>query len=440
MTYTEQQKEYDKQYQDAKNLLSEKKFLAAVHKMEEIPEDYDKIKEVKESIIEAGQLLINDYSKEKDNISIAIKKEIDKDDLKQAQELLEISIEKYGEQTELIDLKTMMEGNITQKSIEKACIDADTYVEGDNFQAALLAINDAIKKYGEKDKLIDKKDFVIKGYKEDIYTKADEKASNGLYNQAYEILRQAVNVIGRDIELENKLIEMKKADVFATINEDINSNEYEKALKYISDNNSIINNDPEVVAKEEEVRDKFIHYVITQGNALFNDGKYNEAIDYVSRYISILDNNEILKNKIQEYKDCKPSYLIEQPVVSKNKYIKIANASDIWGNTYKNALLLGNCGGRIQYQLNGQFKKLKFLLSLETKEAGEGSLPFRIYDPTVPEAWYNQIPIFEKTQKYSDRPENYEIDVTGLDFIEIQTYMGMYEYPYIIISDAILEK
>lgn len=183
----------------------------------------------------------------------------------------------------------------------------------------------------------------------------------------------------------------------------------------------------------------------------FNN-RTTELEHQVAELTKQLDKNNSNNNKEQDIEqiEVKESSEAEKTYAAKLNELTVSNkygngvisgsGKDIWNNEYTDAILLPSGNSGFEFQLKGEYKTLTFTAVLDKRELGDKNVRLCVYEPTGKIQWFNEDLLLEERISYIDRPMQFQINVSGMDFIVIRTDDSIqFDYPIVIISDAILQ-
>lgn len=278
-------------------------------------------------------------------------------------------------------------------------------------------------------------------YMEHVLQMAALKAEEGLYEVAYEYLYLHEQYFN-DATITEQMNTYKKEEILKNIQCYEEQEEYENAITYLKDNADIVKNDMQLIQKQIVYTETLKKQVLSYIEPLVAEQKYQEAIDYLGKYIELLESDEDIQNRMEELEILCPVKL--NTVKITNKYgnpMLSGQGSDIWGNEYSDAILLSAQGDGIEFFIGGEYRTLSFTLVLDEKDFEEGYALMRVYKPTGHTAWYKEEYFLEESIVYTDRPKDFNIDVSNVDFITIRLFTSGYDdQSVLIVANAELKR
>lgn len=221
-----------------------------------------------------------------------------------------------------------------------------------------------------KDKLVD----AIDKYREQVLSEAETLAGEGSYQEAMKKIKMALEVIPNDTKLQP---------------------EYEK---YSAD---------------------YVNSILTEVEGLVAEGDYNSGISKINEALKVVGTNEELEAKLEDVQGSKPVALSSLTPINGGWTWNEGTPTDSFGNTYSDIANYAVIQGYwieedtySEYRLNGEYKKISFLVGphADITENGNGKIQIYVDDVLV----FCSPEIGRKTDV-----EYYEIDISNAKYIKI---------------------
>ena len=287
-------------------------------------------------------------------------------------------------------------------------------------------------------------DSVIK-YKEIVIKKADEHVAAGDYSSAASVITTAIRIIGEDSDLSSKLADINRGEIYATVLNYMNSENYADAITYVNERLNIIGTDSDVLLVLSECEDKYRNSIISEAANAYQSGGYQAALSKINVGLAVMPNDSELLNEQAAYQACEPMSLFSLEAYSYSDYEPFyeTNVKDILGNTYSNAMRgwasMSDGGGSVAvYDIGGKYNKLIGSIIVSEDDKGkDGAATIQIYGDGI--LLYENSSITSDTKSFQ-----IEIDisyVTDLKFVlcSSQRWSSIYSVDA-IICDVVLQK
>lgn len=149
-------------------------------------------------------------------------------------------------------------------------------------------------------------DQAVEAYKASVLQKADDLENAGDYSGAVRELETALQLIGSDAKLEERVYQVGKTEILETVAKCEESQEYDVAIQFISDRIDDYENDSQVVLAYNRCKDAFRDATVQAAkNAYTNEG-FQAALSIVNNALMTLEDDAELQTLAEYYRNLAP--------------------------------------------------------------------------------------------------------------------------------------
>lgn len=290
----------------------------------------------------------------------------------------------------------------------------------------------------------------VQKYKADVIKKADEYIEINDYTSAKSVLMTASNVIGNDSEIEDKLSDVSKKEILATVTVYENEQKYAEAITYIYDNLEIIENNSEILMKLSNCEQKYREEVIAAAEKSYETEGYQASVKMLKDALNILKEDSILLEQVEKYEGLAPVSLLELSTFYSDydggmdgRKKQIQSMKDKLGNVYENVLeyTYGSKESRDIYVINKMYKTFKGTIFVpEDRNANQDDWSYQ--DPFYFSVYGDDVLLYKSPKMTSKQyPVDFEIDISGVEQLSINWHGGACTWDYeICLTNAFLYK
>ena len=267
-------------------------------------------------------------------------------------------------------------------------------------------------------------DQAVEAYKASVLQKADDLENAGDYGGAVRELETALQLIGSDAKLEERVYQVGKTEILETVAKCEESQEYDVAIQFISDRIDDYENDSQVVLAYNRCKDAFRDSVIQEAEAAYESSGYESALSIVNNALTVLPGDPQLTSEKDIYTACIPVDLTTlTPYFEGYITVLTGEVTDTLGNTYHSGLkgyMYESDASKFEcyniWDIGGEYNTLTATgVVLEDGKGARGTALFRIYGDGV--LLYEKTDIDSKTKPYE-----IEVDITGVTDLKIEMY------------------
>lgn len=241
------------------------------------------------------------------------------------------------------------------------------------------------------------------------------------YTRALEGIANATNALRNNI--------LSLADEHTTIGA------YEEAIRILDSGLWILPSDSELLQNLTLVEQRFINDSISQADSFVATNNYHSAISVLNRALQVIPNNDQLIRRQNEIDAIRPMGLFElTPINSSGWRPNQGVAEDSLGGRYESPFVVLTWRSSGEYFVDSQYSILRGGIAAHTNH---NSFSPQVLIYADGELVYASDPIVRTTM-----PFNFEIDITGAQFIRIalSSQASGWTSPNILLIDPILER
>lgn len=382
-------------------------------------------------------------SKKKDEIDTEIKSAMD--------DIYDTLTEKYS--AEELDAD-----NITyfkKLASEASFYESDEYII---FLNNISLIDSSFDAYEEGMAMYDKKDYSSAMYYFEMvneidsthYSDAQDKFSECeklLSNQKTESIRSLISSgkYQEAIQEINYLTDSKLAQTLTTeietavtsevdskINSYFSDFDYNGAYDYLYDLNGQYGFES-LKTRLNGLEDKFVQFSLSKAEENAADNNYEAASAVIQQTIDTIgEENENLNSAYTEYRSHLPIYITDMEYMSCDGNVKSEDyLKDNIGNLYHNSLYMNN-GDSVDYYIRGKYAKFTGTVAVPTRHESENDTAYvEVYGD-------GKLLYTSSVMGKSSFPENFEIDVTGVQVLRLSYPTPNYSGFMATIYDGLL--
>ncbi|MCD8108278.1 MAG: NPCBM/NEW2 domain-containing protein [Oscillospiraceae bacterium] len=283
------------------------------------------------------------------------------------------------------------------------------------------------------------KSELVETVKSNAITDATEAIASNNYEQAFEVLEDALTYAPDDTDLlsltssaESQYEEYVSAQVANFVSE----SEYEDAFDAIDDALDLLPDSTALQELEDTTISQYESYITSQVNVLISNDDYDGALNLISRALKLVPGNTVLKELKTKTEEQKPVDLSDLIIVNSSRVETVSSAiTDRWGNYYDGAVKYdASYDAFALYNLNDSYTEFTATVFVSTEATSGKNMSIAIYvdDSLV----YYKDSITEESM-----PFTISIDVTNATTMKIVTdNAGSFNSGILYFADAVLSK
>lgn len=314
------------------------------------------------------------------------------------------------------------------------------YEAAGNYESIIIYINENIEDINADSDIADIYNESIVKYKEDVMAVANKYVESADYSSAITVLTAATKLIGADADIENRLFDVVKQEVFNTIAEYKQKGDFASAIRYINENLDTYENKSELLIELSDCEEQFRICITQEAKAAYEAEGYEKAVEKINSGLSVLSYDEELMKLKEKYESLAPVHLREL-----NSYIgeltQYTYAKDSMGNTYQHCFVAFS-EDEATYDIGMRYKTFKATVAV-TKAKVNTALFTDTYAGII--IYGDGKVLYENTMlSTSTKPFEISLDVSGVTDLTIEmigkdTNLNYDNGLYVIVADAKLQ-
>lgn len=281
-------------------------------------------------------------------------------------------------------------------------------------------------------------DDSVAKYKEIVIQKADEYITAGDYSSATSVITTAVRIIGEDSDLNSKLVDINRSEIYATVVGQKNTGDYAAAITYVNERLDIVGTDSDILLVLSECENEYRKAVISEAVNAYQSSGYQAALSEINAGLAVMPDDSELLSEQAAYLACEPISLFSIEPYTKDGYTEHRSSEkDTMGNSYSDVLVgYGREGSSETYDIGSQYNRLTGTIFIpEWSKGAENTAGVRIYGDGA--LLYENMNIASDT-----KPTPFEVNISGVTDLKIVLYCGgdMWTKLSPLITDLTLQK
>ncbi len=324
------------------------------------------------------------------------------EDYTSAIETINVAMEDLPDDTALAEQLETYTAKLDEQNRASYITAAQEYESNEEYLKAYQSIDSALAEYPDDEELKSLLEDYEAEYVENMLAKAEAKVEEDDFSQAREIINIAINALDtKNSDLQDYLTEINTA--------------------------------------EEEYIAAAVEEIIKSAEEYASEKDYEEAISVINTALKEYSGNEALMAELEDLADRQPVKLSSM-IISEGEWYELSEdlEEDTTGNYYSgdNLFLLddgySSSIGYMEIYLGGEYSAISGVLACHN-DAGNGE------SGVVSFSGDGKLLKVSSTVSRKSTPQEFEIDVTGVDWLTIEWGEGSSGL-YIILSDCVLEK
>lgn len=254
-------------------------------------------------------------------------------------------------------------------------------------------------------------DQAVEAYKASVLQKADDLENAGDYSGAVRELETALQLIGSDAKLEERVYQVGKTEILETVAKCEESQEYDVAIQFISDRIDDYENDSQVVLAYNRCKDAFRDATIQAAkNAYTNEG-FQAALSIVNNALMTLEDDAELQTLAEYYRNLAPVRLsdLESYRTDGGEFQYEEVETDCFGTEFFDNL---TTEGSETYRISGKYATLKGVLFSSAPKSQEMRVGLK--------CWGDGVLLCEYNTTNFNGPIKFSVDVSGIKDLKIE--------------------
>lgn len=251
----------------------------------------------------------------------------------------------------------------------------------------------------------------IEEYKASVLKKADELESAEDYSGAVRELETALQLIGSDAKLEERVHQLGKTEILKAVETYEASKKYDTAIELISDRIGDYETDSEVVLAYNRCKDAFRDATVQAAkNAYTNEG-FQAALSIVNNALMTLEDDAELQTLAEYYRNLAPVKLsdLESYRTDGGEFQYEEVETDCFGTEFFDNL---TTEGSETYRISGKYATLNGVLFSSAPKSQEMRVGLK--------CWGDGVLLCEYNTTNFNGPIKFSVDVSGIKDLKIE--------------------
>lgn len=257
----------------------------------------------------------------------------------------------------------------------------------------------------------------IEEYKASVLKKADELESAEDYSGAVRELETALQLIGSDAKLEERVHQLGKTEILKAVETYEASKEYDTAIELISDRIADYETDSEVVLAYNRCKDAFRDATVQAAkNAYTNEG-FQAALSIVNNALMTLEDDAELQTLAEYYRNLAPVKLsdLESYRTDGGEFQYEEVETDCFGTEFFDNL---TWEGSETYRISGKYATLKGVLFSSASKSQEIRVGLK--------CWGDGVLLCEYSTTNFNGPMPFSVDISGVKDLKIELSAALF--------------
>ena len=290
----------------------------------------------------------------------------------------------------LVSSRNTLSNGLTEDDCEQFFSEGVAQYNGEEYIAAIecfIVIPYDSERYDEAQ---EKLEACEKAYSKSVITKAEEYVERNDYEVALELLNGARDLLPNNKELSSAYgsiyVEYKdflRGEVFAKAEFFLANGDYPSAIYTVRNALNEIPRDEELQAKLRTYENAYRNQLLVDADDILRSEGYREAISALNEGLSILEYDDVLLDRIEVYKSYAPVEIMEMEPFSGRNNANLRAVTDTFGNEYSRVYVVSTNYGTKGFSvlLNGNYSTLSgtIIWSKEDKN-NDGYYSIQFYD------------------------------------------------------------
>ena len=251
----------------------------------------------------------------------------------------------------------------------------------------------------------------IEEYKASVLKKADELESAEDYSGAVRELETALQLIGSDAKLEERVHQLGKTEILKAVETYEASKEYDTAIELISDRIADYETDSEVVLAYNRCKDAFRDTTVQAAKNAYTKEGFQAALSIVNNALMTLEDDAELQTLAEYYRNLAPVKLsdLESYRTDGGEFQYEEVKTDCFGTEFFDNL---TTEGSETYRISGKYATLKGVLFSSAPKSQEMRVGLK--------CWGDGVLLCEYNTTNFNGPIKFSVDVSGIKDLKIE--------------------
>lgn len=251
----------------------------------------------------------------------------------------------------------------------------------------------------------------IEEYKASVLKKADELESTEDYSGAVRELETALQLIGSDAKLEERVHQLGKTEILKAVETYEASKEYDTAIELISDRIGDYETDSEVVLAYNRCKDAFRDTTVQAAKNAYTKEGFQAALSIVNNALMTLEDDAELQTLAEYYRNLAPVKLsdLESYRTDGGEFQYEEVETDCFGTEFFDNL---TTEGSETYRISGKYATLKGVLFSSAPKSQEMRVGLK--------CWGDGVLLCEYNTTNFNGPIKFSVDVSGIKDLKIE--------------------
>lgn len=251
----------------------------------------------------------------------------------------------------------------------------------------------------------------IEEYKASVLKKADELESAEDYSGAVRELETALQLIGSDAKLEERVHQLGKTEILKAVETYEASKEYDTAIELISDRIGDYETDSEVVLAYNRCKDAFRDTTVQAAKNAYTKEGFQAALSIVNNALMTMEDDAELQTLAEYYRNLAPVKLsdLESYRTDGGEFQYEEVETDCFGTEFFDNL---TTEGSETYRISGKYTTLKGVLFSSASKSQEMRVGLK--------CWGDGVLLCEYNTTNFNGPIKFSVDVSGIKDLKIE--------------------
>lgn len=268
----------------------------------------------------------------------------------------------------------------------------------------------------------------IEEYKASVLKKADELESAEDYSGAVRELETALQLIGSDAKLEERVHQLGKTEILKAVETYEASKKYDTAIELISDRIGDYETDSEVVLAYNRCKDAFRDATVQAAKNAYTKEGFQAALSIVNNALMTLEDDSELQTLAEYYRNLAPVKLsdLESYRTDGGEFLYREAETDCFGTEHFDNLTRE---GSETYRISGKYTTLKGVLFSSASKSQEMRVGVK--------CWGDGVLLCEYNTTNFNGPMPFSVDISGVKDLKIELsaeYTGLFSEYEVAIS------
>lgn len=256
-------------------------------------------------------------------------------------------------------------------------------------------------------------DQAVEAYKASVLQKADDLENAGDYSGAVRELETALQLIGSDAKLEERVYQVGKTEILETVAKCEESQEYDVAIQFISDRIDDYENDSEVVLAYNRCKDAFRDATVQAAKNAYTKEGFQAALSIVNNALMTLEDDAELQTLAEYYRNLAPVRLSNLESYRGDSFDYDEIVTDCFGTEHSDNTV--NSGSET-YRVSGKYATLKGIFFARIGGDYNKKVEIRV----GLKCWGDGVLLCDLSTTNFKDPVPFSVDISGVTDLKIE--------------------